>query len=204
MKAPPTSSRPRQLCPSGIQIARLVWLIDLGTQTYKDDKTRKLMLGFETPECLADFGKGPQPFLVKREFAFVMVSKNVTKLRQFIQSWRGRPFESDAESLDFDFSKMLGQPANIVVNHAVSQKSGNHYEEITGISRLKQGEKCPDAINKPVAYSIEDGQNAVFEGLPQWLQERIASSEEFKNPQPVEPQESPSEESQADDSSVPF
>lgn len=202
MKAPPSKSKPRHLCPSGSHVARLVWLIDLGTQKYQDDLNRKVLLGFETPEAKAVFNdeKGLEPFMLKRQFAFMLVSKNKTKLRLFIESWRGRPFTDDNEAAAFDFSVMLGKPALLTVTRGISKKDGSPVADLAGIEMLPKDRSCPPAVNVPVEYSIEERDGGCFKSLPEWLRKVIMDSQEWKQPASA-PAEEPAVETGDD---VPF
>ena len=208
MKAPQQDSKPRQLCPPGVQPARCVWLIDIGTQLYKPtgQSQRKLIIGFETPNARADFGKGSQPFLIKRTFAFCMTARNKkTKLREFIEGWRGKPYATDEDASDMDFSRLVGAAAIIVVQHKQSA-SGTVFEDIAAITPCPKAE-CAPQVNASIMYSIEDGMGGAYGKLPEWLQKQINESKEFTDPStPAEASGATSgaEQAAGDGGAVPF
>lgn len=185
MQAPQNTSRPRILCPTGPHLGRLVQLVDLGSQRFKpqDEPTRKLYLGFETSGTthIFDEKKGPEPFMIQVEFAFFMVSsgQKKTKLRTFIESWRGRPFGSDQEASQFDFEKLLGQPALLTISHE-RKADGSLKSVIAGICQPMAGQLVPKAHNPLVLYEIAHGEGGKFTMLPPFLRKKIQESEEFK------------------------
>lgn len=170
--------------PSGTHVARCVQIIDLGTQHWsfngQPKSTRKVRVTFELPEELHVFDeeKGEEPFFVSQEFTASLGPK--ANLRAALEAWRGVPFT--AEELEgFDLKKILGAPAMVTIVHETS-KAGKSYANIAGIAKMPKSMKCPKQINPPVNFSLdpEEFQQEIYDELPEWLQKKIAESDEFK------------------------
>lgn len=192
MKAPPNTSKPRALCPVGEQLSRLVQIVDLGSQRFKgEDPSRKIYFGFETCHARHTFKdeNGPEPFMLQSEFAWYMTSANPakkTKLRQFVESFFGKPFPSEDAAANFDFSTMIDRGVILVVNHAF-KTDGTPKAQIVSVRPAGKVE-LPPRHNKAVVYEITNGEDTEFQKLPEFLQKKIRESEEFKHPSHSEPE----------------
>lgn len=176
-KAPLTQSKTEyKQVPAGSHVARVFQLIDLGTQTstFKDDdgnnkKIHKIIISFEVPNQKLDDGS---PMTIGKEFSLTMGAK--ANLRKFIQDMLGIKL-SDVEAKDFDLEKLIGETAIISVAHVPSSKDpSKKYANITGAMPLMDGMSIPDAVNKPLVFSIADFDKEVFDLLPEWVQKKIA------------------------------
>ena len=149
-----TESKEYEKCPKGQHIARLVGIIDLGTQTWAyqgDAKSgQKLYLLFEVyaedeQGNLVVRSDDGTPFLIGKEFSSSLNSKS--NLFKFITSWRGKELQS--EDFPFDFSRMLGKYCLMSVTHSTSQDGSKSYANIATIALLPK--KMSDNLPKPVA-----------------------------------------------------
>ena len=180
MKAPVNSGNggSRQIAPEGAHVARCYQIIDKGT-TFDEkwgNKKRKVQFLFELPLETAIFSedKGEQPFYVKTIFNLSMGEK--ASLRKFVESWVGKKM-TDAQAADFDIIKLLGHPG--MVNIAHNGKDDRTYANIMSISPLPKGMACPPAINELIAYDTTEHNDAVFNKLPEFLQDDIRKSDEW-------------------------
>jgi len=186
--------------PAGSHLARTIWLIELGThtETYAGmEKTNfKTAFAWELPTELQEFdeSKGPQPFIVTREFNMSLGEK--ANLRKFLEGWRGEVFTKEQVEDGFDPSVLAGKACLVNVIHRVKQKvGGGSYAFVDSASKLPKGMVCPPQINPTIVYSIDDGKNAVYAQLPEWIKKKIAASKEFtslasspvQNDAPVDP-----------------
>lgn len=206
MQIPTTSQKPRQLCPAGLQPARLIWVVDLGHQEYQGNWNHKILFSFETSEAQAIFKdeRGPEPFVLSVTFAFCMTTSTgkATKLRQFVESWRGKPFQSDKDALAFDPEKALGHGAILMVGHKVKGDGGTA-ATISAITALPKDKKTPPPRSKLLCYEIGHGKGGVFSEFPAWIQKQLLESREFTQPEPEIPAATPAE-SVPEDDNVPF
>lgn len=207
MKAPPNSSKPRVNCPRGAHLSRLVQIVDLGSQHFKpgDDASRKIYFGFETCNARHVFKdeNGPEPFMLQIEFAFYMTSANPskpTKLRQFLIQWFGKDFASEQEARDFDFSKLLNRVCMINVAHKPKTDGGTKavivdvyaptIQDAQGNEVPLPKEQIPPRVNPLVCYEVDNGEDAEFAKLPDFLKKKIRESDEFTNAHKMAQEES--------------
>lgn len=181
----------RPLTPAGTHIARCIKLIDLGTQhdTYLGQPKilQKIRVYWELPEELAIFNdeKGEEPYTISNEYTASLGEK--AHLRHHLEAWRGRKFTAD-ELKGFDLKSIVGKPCMITVVHQTSKDGTKVYDKVTAVTALPKDQKTKKPmdvtaqINPTVIYDIEDGENEVFKGLPEFIQNTIRASEEFTNP----------------------
>lgn len=170
-------SKPKQQPPAGTHVARCISVIDLGTQPTPFGDAHKISVTWELPNEQAVFSqeKGEQPFVIAKDYTLSLYEK--ANLRHDLESWRGRQF-TDTELKGFDVAKLIGVPAMLSVVHKTTQK-GKTYANVAGVSAMPKGMVCPPQINPSVEYSIRDGENDVFDSLPEWLQKKIKSAQEW-------------------------
>lgn len=186
MIAPKNDSKPRTNCPVGAQLAICVQVVDLGNQRFKGgDPSRKVYIAFETVDARHVFKeeKGPEPFMLQQEWAWYMVGRNKTKLRTAMESWKGSPFASDEAAAAFDFEKLLGRPATLLVAHKPGE-SGEMRAYISAITPAPAG-AAPKAVNKLICYEIGMGEGGTFQLLPPFLQKKLRESDEFRGISPA-------------------
>lgn len=188
MQAPESSSKPKVNCPVGAHLARCVQVIDLGNQHFQpgDDASHKLYLAFETCDLKHVFKeeRGPEPFMLQSEFAWFLVSsKKKTKLREFIESWKGSPFADDAAARAFDFERLLGLAATLMVVHK-AKSDGTMKAVIAGIAPA-DSKTAPKPVNPLICYEIGMGEGGTFSKLPPFLQKKLRESDEFRGIKPA-------------------
>jgi hypothetical protein len=181
MKAPIVKQNYEQL-EAGNYMARLYQIIYIGTVLVEwkgvDKMQSKIRLSFEFPTEKRVFNEenGEQPYVLSREFTFSMNKKG--NFRPMIESWLGKKL-SDEEAIDFDIDTMIGKEAmvNVVHNQA---NNGNTYANISTVSPLMKGSKCPQPINKQVIFGINNWNQEFFDDLPDFIKEKIMTSDEYK------------------------
>lgn len=168
--------------PPGSHIARLVSMVDLGTQqhTYQDRVTasRDVRLGFELPlEKMvgkydpSDKGK---PFGVTRTVTQSLHPK--AKLRELLEGWRSKKFTKE-EIAAFDPKTILGKSCRLTL---VQDESGE-YTNLQSIAAIGKSEKVPKQINPSTYFSLEPDEfdEEVFNGLGPATKEKIMRSPEY-------------------------
>jgi len=171
--------------PAGTHIARCCKVIDLGTQKsdgqYGVKIQEKILIMWELPTELRVFKEenGPEPFVVSKEYTAGLSEKS--NLRADLQSWRGRPFTTE-ELEGFSVAKLVGAACTLGIVHKPGKKDPSQvYANISSLSPVMKGMNCPQAIIPPVLYEIEMGKNEVFQSLPEWIQNKIATCENWKH-----------------------
>ncbi|MEO1767814.1 phage replication initiation protein, NGO0469 family [Thiobacter aerophilum] len=172
-------SQAYELPPAGSLPARCCHVIDLGTQTveYQGEakQQHKIAIAWQLDECRSD----GEPFTVSRRFTASLHEK--AALRQFLESWRGRPFTLE-ELKGFDIRKLINAPVLLNIVHA--ERGGNTYAEIRGASPLPRGMTPPPEVKYPLIFDLSDPATwPAFDRLTKRQQEAIEASPEWKERQ---------------------
>jgi hypothetical protein len=176
------TSTPRELIPAGNYIARCYQMIQLGTIQENINgeikKLHKVRIGWELPTETKVFKEenGEQPFVISQEYT-LSLSENAN-LRKMLASWRGKDFTED-EAKAFDITKLLGVPCMLNVIHKKS-KAGNDYQTIASVTPMPKGVPCPESINKIQVLSFDKFDMDFFMSLPDFIKDKITSSDEYK------------------------
>lgn len=175
------SSTPRVPAPSGAHIGRCYAVIDIGSHLNPQSgkMVRKIMICFELPNELHTFReeKGPEPFVVNREFGLFLSEKS--HLRPFLEGWRGRPF-TPQELAKFDVMVLAGLPCFINIIH--NTKGDKTYANIASVMTVPKGMQVPASVNPVVTLSLNESyDHSVFESLPEWIRKKIQESPEHKS-----------------------
>jgi hypothetical protein len=178
----------RTLAPTGNHLARCVKMIHIGTaeETIQGTvkKLNKVKLSFELPDETHVFSeeKGPEPFMVSKEYTLSMSSKS--NLRKDLESWRGQGF-TEKQAEEFDITVLLGIPCMINVIHKTAKSSGNDYTVISSITPLPKRVECPAQVIPSFEFNFTDSFEN-FELLDQWTQDKIKETDEYKELETVE------------------
>ena len=173
----PKATSDFQIAPAGNHVAICYQMIDLGQQysAAYDKWQPKLLLGWELPHETMSDGR---PFMVSSRYTASFHEKAL--LRRDLESWRGRPF-TDEELMGFDLKAVLGKPCmvNVVHNQA---NNGKTYANVKSIAALPKGMEVPEQINSTMVFEFDS--NGIdlekFYALPEWLQNVICESKEYK------------------------
>ena len=168
----------------GTYAARCYSMLEIGTitQEYLGEPKRRheVMLTWELPTELEVFheDKGAEPYVVSKTYTLSMHEK--ATLRRDLESWRGKGFtEKEAEA--FDITVLMGKPCMLSIIHKPGKVDPSKtYVEIASISSLPKGLICDEQINPTRLLSFDNWDAEIYEGLSDYLKEKIASSEEYK------------------------
>jgi hypothetical protein len=183
MQPAPQNKTPRELIPADNYMATCYQMIYIGTvpEEYQGEQKQvpKVLLTWEIPSLMKVFKeeRGLEPMVITKEFSFSMGEK--ANLRKFLSNWRGKAFTND-EANAFDIAVLLGQPCMLNVIHKTSEKSGNTYQDVGSASRLPSGIPAPQKINPAMEFDVRDWNQDKFNALPEWLQNKIKTSDEYK------------------------
>jgi hypothetical protein len=162
-------------CPEGTHIARCIGCISLGTQPQNNPQFApafKIMLVWELPDELLPSGDA---MTVSKELTCSLAEK--ANLRHLLESWRGRQFTA-LELQGFDVASVVDAPCMLTVIHKKSAK-GSVYADVSTAAKLPKGVQPKERFNELVRYEIEQGADAVYASLPQWVQKKIALAAEW-------------------------
>ena len=166
-----------ELTPAGSHLAICYRVIDLGTQqkTYQGEISHKptILLGFELcHEAMTD----GRPFSAQQRF--VLSSHKKSKLRAFLEAWRGVPF-TDAEFGKFDVANLIGKPCLLGIVHAIQPDAT--YANINSVMRITKGMEVPPMKNEALHFTFDNFNQEVFNKLSEGLQAVIAKSPEYQS-----------------------
>lgn len=166
------------LVEAGMHQARCYAVVDIGTQDSVYGAKHQMILMWVLPDCLHVFDeeKGEEAAVLSRFFTSSLSEK--ANLRVALQSWRGKPF-TDAELKGFEMKNVLGAPCLLNVIHET--KGENTRANISSISPVMKGQEVPESPLPLHYYEIEERTGGEFTRLPQWVQKKIADSQEFKS-----------------------
>ena len=182
--------------PEGTFVARCFGVISLGTQSSPMFAPAfKVMLMWELPTETITINNELTPMVVSKEYTLSLGKK--ANLRRDLESWRGRAF-TDEELKGFAVEKIIGQPCMLTISHKTSG-GGKVYAAIAAVTKLLKGVEVGGEHHKRVHYEIEHGKNSVFQSLPEWIQKKIAASDEMTNPAIDTEESHPSDSSHSDD-----
>lgn len=177
--------------PSGTYVARCYSMVQLGTheEEYMGQKKElnKVRITWELPTELKVFKEGEEekPYSISKEFTLSMYEK--ANLRKFLEGWRGKGFTDD-EAEAFDITVLIGKACMVSIIHKTS-KNGKVYADISSVTTIPKGLVVPPQINESFEFSFEDFDESKLEKLPDWLKEKVTTSQEYynlKNPSSVE------------------
>ena len=176
-KTPVTQSS-HEKHPSGMYVATLTQVIDLGTHTdkvFKDANDRPVVrhlvrLTFESTALMTD----SRPFLVSKRYT--LSSHEKASLRKDLESWYGKRFDNDALNAagGFDLEKVLGRPAFLNISHTEDGQFAN----IESINPLPAGMAPPKATTEMFVFNIAEWDPHRLLSLSEKTREMIEASHE--------------------------
>lgn len=173
--------------PQGTFLARCIQYIHIGTNEEtlripgKPVETKmvdKISLTFELPTKTKVYSeeKGAQPIFVSKEFTYTVGSKS--NLRKAIEGIIGTTL-LDKEAYAFDLESLVSMPCVVTTVHKTAA-SGNIRTDIKNIAPLVEGQVCPPQVNPSKILSYTSWDQEVFDSLPQFMKDKIMSSEEYQ------------------------
>lgn len=189
-------------CPAGSHVARCCWLVDLGYQKSQFGTKHQVLIGWELPEEMIEEGdRAGEPYFISSFYTVSLHEKS--KLRPHLEAWRGREFTEEEQNA-FDLRNILDKSCLLSVTHK-KKEDGTVRAQVTGVSALPRGLKCPERINPLRLYNQDQPDPEVYEALPEWVQKKIEEavppSERLEDPEPPPPGD---EEGVPADDDLPF
>lgn len=166
--------------------ARCYAMAHIGTvpDTFQGKKitVNRVRIFFELPEELAEFDGEMKPRHISKEYTLSLSSK--ANLKKDLEAWRGKQFTE--EELDsFDITNVVGAECMLSIVNKKSETTGNIYANIASVSKpvkgMKVGKLHEDTEQVIFAYSLdEDDLIKAFLLLPEFVQDAIVTSAEWK------------------------
>lgn len=172
----------RILAPEGVHQARLIRLVDVGSQYSEKFKksSRKVRVTFELVDAthIFDEDKGEQPFLIDREYTLSIGKRS--NFRKDLDSWRGVKLTKE-EAEDFDPDTLLNSAGLVQVVHVPSADGEETYANINSLMALPKGTKVAEPENEVFSFWLEGKlDSSRFDEFPEFIQDKIVNSPEYK------------------------
>ena len=174
-------SGPLENPPQGTQCARLIHIIDLGTQETEfqgqKKQRRQVRLTWELVDAKMKDGRN---FVIGKTFNASLYKSG---LLDTIESMTGKPIEFESDG-SYNMNNLINHPCMVTVVY--SEKNGNTYANIGSVSPLPtiKGKvvDCDEATNHLISFSLENFDQDTYDMIPKWIREKlIEKSPEFKN-----------------------
>jgi hypothetical protein len=197
IKSPPQEERKFELPKPGIQIARLIRIIDLGTQEgeYKGVKKMidKVKFVFELPLQSRVFKEGEPAgcFRVSKEYTKSTYIK--ADIRKDFEAWAQRSLTEKEEKEGIEIGKLLGRACQVQVVIKTSQK-GKQYASVTAVlplnkeikdeseQILQHAQVCPPTKSELILFDMNIPETLVnLDKLAKAEKEKIMATQEYRN-----------------------
>ena len=159
----------------GVYMAVCVGFIDLGEQYSEMFKSysNKGMYVWELPGETVEIDGEQKPRQLSKEFT--ISGSNKSHLRKFIESWNGKSY-GDEEFMDFDLFDQVGKPCqlNVVLNET------KEYANVDNLMPIPRGFPAPTTDTEQIRWDMDKWDDAVFEKLPEWIQDKIKKSTQYQ------------------------
>jgi hypothetical protein len=162
-------------------------IVDLGTQpplpgSQFSKRQHKVLFMWELPDEEIEVEREGVPVMVPRVISkdFPVSLHEKANLRKFLTAWRGRQF-TEEELKGFALKNVLG--ANCVLNMVHEHKNGRVYANIASVMPLMKGAQKRTPKTPPLVFDLDEhpAGASLPDSLPQWVQERIARSDEWQD-----------------------
>jgi hypothetical protein len=172
-----------ELIEAGSYPARIYQMIHLGNIAgYQGQIQNKVRIGFELPTEMKVFNeeKGEQPRVMSKEYTLSFNEK--ANLRKLIDACDSEALKvgDDGFLEEFDIEQLIGKTCLITISHKQRKDGEGTYACISNETAIPKGMECAGAINPTMVLSYDNWNEEIFENLPDFLKEKIVSSDEYK------------------------
>ena len=159
----------------GVYIAVCVGVVDLGEQYSEKFKnySYKGMYIWELPGETIEIDGEQKPRQLSKEFT--ISASNKSNLRKFIETWNSRSY-SDEDFMEFDVFEQVGKPCqlNVVLNET------KEYANVDNLMPIPKGFPAPTTTTEHIKWDMDAWDDAAFDKLPEWIQEKIKKSTQYQ------------------------
>jgi hypothetical protein len=166
---------------------RLVQIIDFGMQAQKpyrgESKPPVQMIGL-TVELVDEFMKDEEgnDILDKPRWVSEIIPLRNLKAENAHSTQRYEALDPQHVH-DGDWTKLIGAAGNVTI---VNNKSGDKvYDNIASFSpmRPRDAAACPDLVNPPKVFVLDEPDLEVFNSFPEWIREKIKGNLNYEGSQ---------------------
>lgn len=162
--------------------ARIYQIIHIGTIAgFQGTMQNKARITFELPTELKVFNeeKGEQPRVISQDYTLSFHEK--ATLTKVINACDPKALKIDDDGFieEFDIEQLMGKTCLVNIIHKKG-KEDKIYANVSSCMALPKGMICPPAINEPSVLNYDNWNEELFEKLPDFLKDKIKSSDEYK------------------------
>lgn len=163
--------------PAGTYRGALVHVIDIGEQLCKGKKgdfyQNQVVYTFELVGKTKEIDGQQKAIDLSRTFSYTRGANSA--FRKFVQDWTGKKM-SDEEWDEFDPGTLLYRNAMLSVVH----NDTGEYANIATAMAPFEGDVYPAPTLPRLYFDMDQWDDALFEKLPEWAQERIKKSSQYQ------------------------
>jgi hypothetical protein len=169
------AEKEREIAPPGSHYAVCCTVVDLGSQSGQYGIKHQLYVGWELSEELTSRGK---PHVLGKFYSLTADARGA--LREDLESWFGKPLDSYEISRLNLVDDLLGRTCTLGVLRDVG-KDGKPQAAITSVMLPAKGKPAKTVTaSDPIVFGFEDFDRRAYESLPQWLQNIVSRSPEYR------------------------
>lgn len=159
----------------GVYIGICVGVIDLGEQYSETFKkfSNDVMIVWELAGETVEVDGEQKPRQLSRTFSVATSKKS--KLRSFLSSWNGKQYGDD----EFGEVELFDQLGKVCQLNVVLNDTGE-YANIDNLMPLPKGMPAPTTDTPFIRWDMEQWDDEVLSSLPDWVQEKIKQSTQYK------------------------
>ncbi len=168
----------------GAYPARIYQVIHIGSVPgFQGQIQNKVRITWEFPTETKVFKEenGEQPYVLSNDYTLSFHEKS--QLRKVIDACDPKALKAVGEDglvEEYDIENLLGKACLVTVIHKDSKTSEAVYANIGNCTVMPKGMTCPEAINEPKSLSYDNFDKEYFVTLPQFIQDKMKSSSEYK------------------------
>ncbi len=178
---PIKNEKPREIVPEGSYAARVYSIVQIGNvpNTFPGSEyptVPKLRITWELDET-REFDGEQKPLVIGAKYTISLGEKS--NLRPIVEGILGKLDEEDIEN--FDMKSLMGKTCMVSVLHKTS-KTGKEYALVASTAALPKKMTAPEPFNPQVYLDYHEGwDDAVYEKLPQFIKDDMATSTEMQS-----------------------
>lgn len=169
---------------SGAYPGRVVQIIDFGLQPQRPYKKEEKPPAYEigvTYELSDEFMVDEEGKEIEDKPRWVSETFPLRPLDADLATSTKRLAALDPEGVfEGDFGQTLETPVTITL--VINKKGDKVYTNVGNVApmRPRDAAKCPDLVNEPRFFDLDDPNLEVFNNLPKWIKEKIQSNLNYK------------------------
>lgn len=179
----------------GVHTAACIMVIDLGEQwsEFYQKASHKVMITWEVTDETTTIDGEEKPRVISREYT-LSLSKKAT-LRDHLEAWRGKKF-TDQELDSFDMINIIGTNCQLQI-----LQNDKGYANVAAIMAMPKNMPKIKPQSETVYFDLSTPEClALMDRLPNWVQDKIKKSEDYK----ILIRSDSQSEDESEDDSLPF